>query len=118
MDFAQQLNHHPNGSEDDDAAEWKQVAELRAVAEAQDPACKVRPRIPSLLPSPALQPAFISSGLELTNHRLQMQLHVPQITSPFMSTLFIGKTRIIKPVITEAVTSSTLRNFVAHLIKE
>jgi hypothetical protein len=38
MDFVQQLNHHPNGSEDDDAAEWKQVAELRAVAEAQDPA--------------------------------------------------------------------------------
>lgn len=27
----------------DDAAEWKQVAELRAVTQAQDPSCKVRP---------------------------------------------------------------------------
>ncbi|GJN22652.1 hypothetical protein PR202_gb10240 [Eleusine coracana subsp. coracana] len=37
-----QLNHHRNGGNDDDgdAAEWKQVAELRAIAEAQDPACK------------------------------------------------------------------------------
>lgn len=25
----------------DDAAEWKQVAELRAVTQAQDPSCKV-----------------------------------------------------------------------------
>ncbi|GJM97257.1 hypothetical protein PR202_ga14170 [Eleusine coracana subsp. coracana] len=38
---SEQLNHHRNGGSDDgDAAEWKQVAELRAVAEAQDPACK------------------------------------------------------------------------------
>ena len=28
---------------DGDAAEWKQVAELRAVTQAQDPSCKVRP---------------------------------------------------------------------------
>lgn len=27
-----------------DAAEWRQVAELRAVTQAQDPSCKVRPR--------------------------------------------------------------------------
>jgi hypothetical protein len=32
--------HHKDG----DAAEWEQVAELRAVTEAQDPACKVRRR--------------------------------------------------------------------------
>ncbi|KAL6636509.1 hypothetical protein ACP70R_024081 [Stipagrostis hirtigluma subsp. patula] len=34
--------HHrvDGGGGDGDAAEWKQVAELRAVAEAQDPACK------------------------------------------------------------------------------
>uniref|UniRef100_A0A0A9E1N0 CRAL-TRIO domain-containing protein n=1 Tax=Arundo donax TaxID=35708 RepID=A0A0A9E1N0_ARUDO len=40
MDCEQQ-NHHRNGDDDGgDAAEWKQVAELRAVVEAQDPACK------------------------------------------------------------------------------
>jgi hypothetical protein len=36
---------HNDGSDD----EWKQVAELRAVAEAQDPACKVRSTIPLIL---------------------------------------------------------------------
>ncbi|KAL6638676.1 hypothetical protein ACP70R_023787 [Stipagrostis hirtigluma subsp. patula] len=35
MDCRQVVNHRGG-----DAAEWKQVAELRAVAEAQDPACK------------------------------------------------------------------------------
>jgi hypothetical protein len=60
MDFEQQLNHRPNGSEDDDAAEWKQVAELRAVSEAQDPACKVRPTNPLPPPLPLLccQPSY------------------------------------------------------------
>jgi len=48
--------HHNDG----DAAEWKQVAELRAVTEAQDPACKVRPSIHPLIIIHA------SSPLELT----------------------------------------------------
>jgi hypothetical protein len=40
--------HHKDG----DAAEWEQVAELRAVTEAQDPACKVRRPRPRPTPPP------------------------------------------------------------------
>ncbi|XP_062213036.1 uncharacterized protein LOC133913787 [Phragmites australis] len=39
MDCERVMNNHRNGHEGD-AAEWKQVAELRAVAEVHDPACK------------------------------------------------------------------------------
>jgi hypothetical protein len=54
MACAQQLH---NDSDD----EWKQVAELRAVAEAQDPACKVRSTIP-----PILSRSSISSSITHT----------------------------------------------------
>ena len=36
----EQVKHNGHGG-DGDAAEWKKVAELRAVGEAQDPAAKV-----------------------------------------------------------------------------
>ncbi|KAL6909380.1 hypothetical protein ACP4OV_001661 [Aristida adscensionis] len=39
MDCQQQVASH-RGGDGGNAAEWKQVAELRAVVEAQDPACK------------------------------------------------------------------------------
>jgi hypothetical protein len=35
---------------DGDATEWKQVAELRAVTQAQDPSCKVGPLDLSVVP--------------------------------------------------------------------
>lgn len=45
MDSQQTVKTNGHGRHNDgDAAEWKQVAELRAVTEAQDPACKVRRR--------------------------------------------------------------------------
>jgi hypothetical protein len=39
-----------DGDGDGDAAEWKQVAELRAVTQAQDPSCKVGPLDLSVVP--------------------------------------------------------------------
>lgn len=42
MDYCKQQER--DGHRDDgDVTEWKKVAELRAVVEAQDPACKVSP---------------------------------------------------------------------------
>ncbi|EAY92602.1 hypothetical protein OsI_14344 [Oryza sativa Indica Group] len=41
MDYCKQQER--DGHRDDgDVTEWKKVAELRAVVEAQDPACKLR----------------------------------------------------------------------------
>jgi hypothetical protein len=48
-----------NGHGDGDAAEWKKVAELRAVVEAQDPAVKVHIDDPSA----SVQPLLLSPQL-------------------------------------------------------
>ena len=41
--MAERQEQQQEVASDADAAEWKQVAELRAVTQAQDPSCKVRP---------------------------------------------------------------------------
>ena len=48
--MAERQEQQQEVASDADAAEWKQVAELRAVTQAQDPSCKVRPLDLSVVP--------------------------------------------------------------------